>query len=108
MIDRILPLMKFCSVFLVISLVHGVRYIFFRRKLKLIYEEHKEDIHKAIRCDKMRFSVFLIEPLDTGNDMLDLLLFKIYSSAKWFLSLFFFYWIGVAFFYFFTGGIKES
>ena len=102
MIEKILPILKFCSMFLAISFINGIRYVFFKRKLKLIYEEYKEDIHKAIRCDKIKFSVFLMEPLETGNDMLDLLLFKIHRSAKWFICLFVFYWIGVAFVYFAT------
>jgi hypothetical protein len=97
--DNILSILKFCSIFLAISFINGGRYLFFRRKLNLIYEEHKEEINKAIRGDKMKFSTFLKEPLETGNDMLDLLLFKIHSSAKWFLGLLFFYVISVAFFY---------
>lgn len=91
--------MKFCSWILVISFINGIRYVFFKRRLKLIYEEHKEDIHKAIRCDEIKFSALFIEPLETGNDTLDLLLFKIHRSAKFFVGLFVFYWIGVVFFY---------
>ena len=100
MIDKILPLMKFCSMFLVISLIHGIRYVYFKRKLNLIYEDYKDDIHKAIRSEEIKFAVFMIEPLETGDDMLDLLLFQIHRSAKWFISIFIFYWIGVAFLYF--------
>ena len=99
MIGNILPLLKFCSIFLVISFINGARYLFLKRKLKLIYGEHKEEIHKAIRCDKIKFSALLIEPLETGNDILDLLLFKIHRSAKWFIGLLFFYVVGVTFFY---------
>jgi hypothetical protein len=79
--NNILSLLKFCSWILVISFINGIRYFFLRRKLKLIYEEHKEEIHKAIRCDEVKISVFFREPLETGNDMLDLLLFKIHRSA---------------------------
>ncbi len=99
MTGDILPILKFCSIFLAISFINGGRYLFFRKKLKLIYEEHKAEIDKAIRSDKIKFSVFLIEPLATGDDMLDLLLFKIHSSAKWFVGLLFFYAMSVAFFY---------
>jgi len=99
MLRNILPLLKFCSIFLIISFINGVRYLFLKRKLRLIYEEHKKEIHTAIRCDKVKFSALLIEPLETGNDMLDLLLFKIHRSAKWFLGLLFFYGVSVTFFY---------
>jgi len=99
MLGNILSLMKFCSVFLVISFINGVRYLFLKRKLKLIYGEYKEEIHKAIRCDKIKFSALFIEPLETGNDMLDLLLFKIHRSAMWFVLLLFFYGISVVFLY---------
>lgn len=95
----ILPILKFCSIFLAISFINGGRYLFLKRKLKLIYGEHKEAIHKAIRSDKIKFSAMLIEPLETGDDTLDLLLFKMHSSAKWFLLLLFFYGVVVAFFY---------
>ena len=100
MIDTIVPLLKFCSWVLVISFVNGVRYFFLKRKLKLIYyEEYKEEIHKAIRCNKIKFSTLFIEPLETGNDMLDLLLFKIHRSVLWFIGLLFFYPVSVIFLY---------
>jgi hypothetical protein len=99
MTGDILPILKFCSIFLVISFINGGRYFFFRRKLILIYEEHKEEINRALSCCNIKFSAFLEEPLETGNDTLDLLLFKIHRSAKWFLGLLLFYATGVAFFY---------
>lgn len=95
MIDTILPLLKFCSWILAISFINGARYLFLKRKLKLIYEEHKEEIHKAIRCNKIKFSALFIEPLETGNDVLDLLLFKVHRSAMWFLLLLIFYPVSV-------------
>jgi len=95
MIDTILPLLELGAFALVISFINGIRYIFLKRKLKLIYEEYKEEIHKAIRCDKIKFSAFSKEPLETGNDMLDLLLFKIHRSAMWFVLLLFFYLFSV-------------
>jgi hypothetical protein len=91
-----LPLLKLGSFALVISFINGIRYLFLKRKLKLIYyEEYKEEIHKAIRCNKIKFSNLFIEPLETGNDMLDLLLFKIHRSAMWFLLLLIFYPVSV-------------
>jgi len=93
--DTILPLLKFFSWILVISFINGARYLFLKRKLKLIYEEHKEEIHKAIRCNKIKFSALFMEPLETGNDVLDLLLFKIHRSAMWFLLLLIFYPVSV-------------
>jgi hypothetical protein len=99
MIDTIVPLLKFCSWVLVISFINGIRYIFLKRKLKLIYEEHKKEIHKAIRCNKIKLPVFFIEPLETGNDMLDLLLFKIHRSVLWFIGLLFFYPVSVVVIY---------
>jgi hypothetical protein len=101
MIGNILPILKFCSWILVISLINGVRYLFLKKKLNLICEEYNEEIHKAIRCNKMKFSAFLIEPLETGNDMLDLLLFKIHRSAMWFVLLLIFYVISVVSLYLF-------
>jgi hypothetical protein len=95
--DNILSIMKFCSFALVISFVNGGRYLFFKKKLKLIYEKRKEEIDKAIGCNKIKFSAFLTEPLETGDDVLDLLLFKAHSSAKWFVGFIFFYVICVAF-----------
>ncbi len=97
--DNILSIMKFCSIFLAIGFINGGRYLFFKRKLKLIYEERKEEINKAIRGEKMKFSAFLKEPLETGDDGLDLLLYKAHSSAKWFVGLLLFYAISVAFSY---------
>jgi len=91
MIDTIVPLLELGSFSLVISFINGIRYLFLKKKLKIIYEEHKEEIHKAIRSDKMKFSTLFIEPLETGNDMLDLLLFKIHRSAMWFLLFLIFY-----------------
>ncbi len=99
MTDTILPTLKFCSWILVISFINGIRYLFLKRKLKLIYEEHREEIHKAIRCNKIKFSALFIEPMETGNDTLDLLLFKIHRSALWFIGLLFFYGICVIFVY---------
>lgn len=93
--DTILPLLELGSFVLVISFINGIRYLFLKRKLKLIYEEYKEEIHKAIRCNKIKFSTLFIEPLETGNDMLDLLLFKIHRSAMWFLLLLIFYPVSV-------------
>lgn len=95
MTDTVVPLLKFCSWVLVISFINGVRYLFLKRKLKFIYKEYKEEIHKAIRCNQIRFSALFIEPLETGNDMLDLLLFKIHRSAMWFVLLLIFYLISV-------------
>ena len=97
MTDTILPILKFCSWILVISFINGVRYLFLKKKLNLIYEEYKEEIHKAIRCNKIKFSALFIKPLETGNDMLDLLLFKIHRSAMWFVLLLLFYVTGVIF-----------
>ena len=95
--NNILPLLKFCSVFLVISFINGARYLFLKRKLELIYKEHKEEIHKAIRCDKIKVSSFVREPSETGNVVLDLLLFKMHRSVMWCISLLFFYPVSVLF-----------
>jgi len=106
MIDAIVPLLKFCSWILVISFINGFRYLLLNRKLKLIYEQDKEEIHKAIRCDKVKFSAFLKEPLESGNDMLDLLLFKIHRSAMWFVLWLLFYVTGVIFIGLFQGALR--
>ncbi len=91
-------LLIFCSWILVISLINGIQYFFLKRKLKLIYEEHKEEIYKAIRCNNITFLTFYKkEPLETGNDMLDLLLFKIHRSAMWFILSLFFYITSIVF-----------
>ena len=87
----IVPLLELCSFALVISFINGIQYIFLKRKLKLVYEEYKEEIHEAIRCDKIKFSALFIEPLETGNDTLDLLLFKTHRSAMWFMGFLIFY-----------------
>jgi hypothetical protein len=99
MIGNILSTMKFCSIFLIISFINGIRYLCLKRRLKLIYGEYEEKIHTSIKCEKIKFSAFLTEPLETGNDMLDLLLFKIHRSAMWFILLLFFYVVSVAFSY---------
>jgi len=91
--------LKFCSMFLVISLVNGGRYLFLKRKLQRVYVEHKEEILKAIKGNKVKFSSFLVEPTETGDDMLDLLLFKIHRSALWFMGLLIFYPVAVFFLY---------
>ena len=95
MIDTILSILKFCSWILVISFINGIRYLFLKRKLKLIYEEYEEEIHRAIRCNRIKFSALFVEPLETGNDMLDLLLFKMHRSAMWFVLWLFFYLISI-------------
>jgi len=106
MTDTILSTLKFFSWILAISFINGVRYLFLKKKLKLIYEQDKEDIHKAIRCDKVKFSAFLKEPIESGNDMLDLLLFKIHRSALWFVLWLFFYVTGVIFIGLFQGALR--
>ncbi len=98
MMGTIWTALKFCSWVLVISSINFFRYLYFKNRLNDIYAEHKEGIHKAIRCDEIKFSSFLQEPLETGNDMLDLLLFKIHRSAMWSVLLLFFYIISVLFF----------
>ena len=100
MLETVLPLLEISSFVLVIGFINGARYLFLKRKLKLIYyEKYKEEIHKAIRCNKIKFSTLFIEPLETGNDMLDLLLFKIHRSAMWFILLLCFYPVSVVFLY---------
>lgn len=99
MIDTIFPTLKFFSWVLVISFINGARYLFLKRKLKLIYEEHRGEIQKAIRCNKIKFSAFFLEPLETGNDTLDLLLFKTHRSAMWFVLFLIFYGVCVIFVY---------
>lgn len=94
-IDNILSLMKFCSFILVISSINGIRYFFLKSKLKLVYQEHREETQKAIRCDKIKVSSFIREPLETGNVTLDLLLFKMHRSIMWCISLLFFYPVAV-------------
>ena len=106
MTDTILTTMKFCSWILAISFINGFRYVFLKRKLKLIYEEYKEEIHKAIKCDEIKFSALFKEPLETGNDMLDLLLFKIHRSATWFVLSLLFYVICVIFIVSFQGTLR--
>ena len=91
MIDNILPLMKLCSFILVISFINGIRYFFLKRNLKFLYQEHREEIQKAIGYDKIKVSSLLREPSETGNIMLDLLLFKAHRSVMWCILLLFFY-----------------
>jgi len=81
--DTILGIAAFCSWTLVISVVHSIRYVFLKRQLKLVYAEHKEEIHEAIRANRLRFSAFLIEPQETGDDVIDVLLFKLHRSVMW-------------------------
>lgn len=100
-IDTIFPILVVCSIFLVMSLVNWARYLFLKRKLQFIYEEYKEEIHKAIRCNKIKFSALFKEPLETGNDMLDLLLFKTHRSALFFVTPLFVYVISVISLYLF-------
>jgi len=95
-----IQILVFCSIFLFISLGHGVHYLLLKRKLKFILKEKNEKIHEAIRCDKPKFTAFLLEPLETGNDMLDLLLFKTHRAAIWFVRIFIFYVTSVLFLYF--------
>jgi len=99
MIDTILPILELGSLLLVISFINGVRYFFLKRKLKLIYEEYKEEIHKSVESDKMNFSAFLRKPSETENDMLDLLLFQTHRSALWFIGFLLFYPVSVIFLY---------
>jgi hypothetical protein len=95
--ENILSLLKFCSFILVISSINGIRYFFLKRKLKFIYQEYREEIHKAIRCDKIKVSSFVREPSETGNVMLDVLLFKMHRSIMWCILLLFFYPVVVLF-----------
>jgi len=87
--------MKFCSFILVISAINGIYYLFLKKKLRLICHEHIEEIQKAIGCDKIKVASFIREPIETGNDTLDLLLFKIHRSAMWFILLLLFYPVAV-------------
>lgn len=98
MIDTIFSILKFCSLILAISFINGIRYFYLRRKLMFIYEKHAKEITAATRCDKIKLSAFVMEPLDTGNDMLDLLLFKIHRSVMWCILLLFLYIVSVLFF----------
>ncbi|MFC1677440.1 hypothetical protein ACFL3G_10320 [Planctomycetota bacterium] len=107
MIDNILPILKFCSWVLVISFINGIRYLFLKKRLKLIYEEHREEIHKAIRCNRIKFSALFVKPLETGNEMLDLLLFKIHRSAMWFVFSLFFYGTSIIFYILVIAIIKK-
>ncbi len=97
MLDRIIPLLELCSMFLVFSFINGVRYIYFIRKLKLINEEFEEEMYKAIKNNKIKFTAFFVEPIETGVDKLDLLLFKIHRSAMWCILLLIFYPVSVIF-----------
>ena len=99
MLDTIVPLLELMSFALVISFINGIRYLFLKRKLKLIYQEHQEHIQKAIKCNKVKFSAFFTEPQETGNDHLDLLLFKIHRSVMWFILFLFLYVGSIVFFY---------
>jgi hypothetical protein len=95
MIGSILPVLKFLSASLAISLICRLRYILLRRQLRKTYAEHKDEILEAIKGNELKFSSFLVEPTETGNNMLDLLLFKIHRSAMWFMVLLFFYGFSV-------------
>jgi hypothetical protein len=97
--ENILSLLKFCSFILVISSINGIRYFFLKRKLKFIYQEYRGEIQKAIGCDKIKVSSFIREPSETGNVMLDLLLFKTHRSVMWCILLLFFYLVSVIFLY---------
>jgi hypothetical protein len=93
--DNILQLMQFCSFILAISFINGIRYLFLKRKLKLLYQEHREEIQKAIGYDKIKISSFIREPSETGNNTLDLLLFKTHRSVMWCISFLMFYPVSV-------------
>jgi hypothetical protein len=95
MMDNILQLMQFCSFILVISFINGIRYFFLKRKLQLLYQEHREEIQKAIGYDKIKISSFIREPSETGNNTLDLLLFKTHRSVMWCISFLMFYPVSV-------------
>lgn len=99
MMDKIVVSLKFCSVFLMISLINWMRYFLLKRKIELIYKKDEEQICKAIRCNKIKFPAFLSEPLEAGDSTLDLLLFKIHRSVVYFIGLLFFYGIAVIFAY---------
>ena len=95
----ILQIMKFLSFILLIGFFNIFRHILFRRKLWDCYEENKEEILKAIRSDKLNYYVFFKEPRETGNNQLDLLLFKIHRTAIWFMLSIILYAVSVCFIY---------
>lgn len=100
MYDTIVTTLKLFSWILVISIINGIRYYFLKRKLKSIYyEKYKDEILTAIRGRKINGMAFFKEPLETGNDALDLLLFKIHRSVLWFIGFLLFYLIAVIFIY---------
>jgi hypothetical protein len=100
MIREILLLMGLLFFILVISFINGIRYILLKRKLKLMYIEHREEIQKAIGSDRIKISSLIKEPFETGNIMLDLLLFKLHRSVKLCILWLFFYPIAVISVYF--------
>ena len=55
--------------------------------------------YKNFNQDKIKFSTFLMEPQETGNDTLDLLLFKIHRSAMWSVAFLIFYPVSIVFLY---------
>lgn len=89
--DIILGILAICSWVLVISVIYIIRYILLKRELKLVYEEYEEKIHEALRGNRIRFSAFFLEPQESGDGKIDLLLFKLHRSVMWAVLLIIFY-----------------
>jgi uncharacterized membrane protein len=95
MIGNILPLMKLCSFILVISALNGIYYLLLKKRLILMCQKDSEEVHKAIGCEKVKMISFIREPSETGNNTLDLLLFKTHRSVMWCISFLMFYPVSV-------------
>lgn len=93
--DVILGILAICSWALAISVIYIIRYILLKRKLKLVYEEYEVKIHEALRGRRIRFSSFFVEPQESGDAMIDLLLFKLHRSVMHAVSLIIFYLLSV-------------
>jgi hypothetical protein len=82
MMQNFIDILKFNLFILVLAVFHGCRYFLFRKKVIDSLDSFKNEISGAIKSDKVTFWAFVRVPDLTGNDSLDLLLFKTHRSAK--------------------------
>lgn len=99
MYEDIITILKMCSLFLLISSYNFVKYVLLIRRIRSLLAEKGGTILETVHMQQLSFVAFMKPPEESGDEELDVLLFKTHLAVKYGLGFLLFFFCSSMFFF---------
>lgn len=99
MYEDIIGILRLCSLFLIVSAYNLVKYLLLIRRIRSLLLEKESAITEMPNLQTVSFFTFIKPPEESGDEELDVLLFKTHLAVKYGLGFLLFFFCSSMFFF---------